>query len=591
MAWYNTYRPKRFEDVTGQALVKKILTNAVKKQSVRHAYLLSGSKGVGKTTLARIFASELNTVGDNPQHSIDIIEMDAASNTGIDDIRGIIESAKIPPIAAPYKIFIIDEVHMLSKSAMNALLKILEEPPQYLVFLLATTNPEKLLPTVHSRLTSLRLHNHTEKDIIARLQFIAYEESLIIDNSALSLIAKKADGSQRDAINLLETIAAHNLEKYTSSDVSQILGLVDEEILKKIHIQLIELTRSNTADWKDILDDASQAGIDPNTLLLQISDYALDRSFAGDTSLNQIIPYLIEIQSKRFSLVSNSALFGLLHALIVPVDFNPILPNTDSSPSSGSPESNKTSSSNNKAKSESKKDITQEDKKSVHEQDIDYNQKNENSVPDITEHTGAKPEQIDSKESGVSNNTTTKETIQNSFAKLLTKKDCQPMLKMMAGDVQVHNVINNTLVFSTTNGIFETQLKTQAMVAYINKHFKEDIDATFSIEVQSRIKTGDEVMFTPHPKDQKDDSDKLDSGTESNKRAESADTPNKESTSHKPIDPGKIFYSVYNELPEEIKDSKIPVFKGPLPEPEKQTDTGSSQDDWDKHSEEMFEFE
>jgi DNA polymerase-3 subunit gamma/tau len=239
MAWYNTYRPTKFDDVIGQDLVKQIMQKSIETAKIKHAYLLSGPKGVGKTTLARIFAYGINgyTSTDQEEGSnmkFDLVEMDAASNTGIDDIRELIENAKLPPMHNRYKIYIIDEVHMLSKSAMNALLKILEEPPSYLVFLLATTNPEKILPTVLSRLTKLPLESHTIQGISNKLKSIATAEKLNIDPEAIELIAKRSGGGQRDAINTLETVASYNLEKYDYSSVAKILGVIDEEILYEV---------------------------------------------------------------------------------------------------------------------------------------------------------------------------------------------------------------------------------------------------------------------------------------------------------------------------------------------------------------------
>jgi DNA polymerase III subunit gamma/tau len=292
MAWYNTYRPSTFADVSGQKLVKSVLENAINSGKTKHGYLLSGPKGTGKTTLARIFANQLNGLDQNPEAKMDIIELDAASNTGVDSIRQLIESAKTPPFAGKYKIYIIDEVHMLSKSAMNALLKILEEPPQYLIFLLATTNPEKLLPTVLSRLTKLNLTSHTEQDIVDRLKFIASSEDMQIDEPSLKIIAKRANGGQRDAINLLETLYSYGLPQYTLEETTSLLGLVPRDTL----VQICKLFANQ--DFTHIVAVAQkieQSGLDGESFLGQLLEFLLEQTFEQDSAFDFLILPVAEI--------------------------------------------------------------------------------------------------------------------------------------------------------------------------------------------------------------------------------------------------------------------------------------------------------
>ena len=308
MAWYNTYRPQSFADVSGQQLVKSVLENAIKSNKIKHGYLLSGPKGTGKTTLARIFANQLNGIATNPEARLDIIELDAASNTGVDSIRQLIESAKTTPFAGKYKIYIIDEVHMLSKSAMNALLKILEEPPQYLVFLLATTNPEKLLPTVQSRLTKLTLTSHTEQDIVDRLSFIATTEGMSINIPSLKIIAKRANGGQRDAINLLETLYSYGLESYDLTQTTALLGLLPTDIL--IQICGVLASADNTG-IVPLIQKIEQLGIDGESFLAQALEFLLENSFLGDTRFDSLILPIAEILDLRLpinTVVSSVAL-------------------------------------------------------------------------------------------------------------------------------------------------------------------------------------------------------------------------------------------------------------------------------------------
>ncbi len=289
--WYNTYRPQKFEEVIGQDLTVTVLTNAIKTNRIKNGYLLSGSRGVGKTTLARIFANQLNGVDQNPEAKIDIFEMDAASNTSVDDIRLLIENASTPPMVGKYKIFIIDEVHMLSKSAMNALLKILEEPPVYLLFIFATTNPEKILPTVLSRLIKLDLIDHTIEDLVKNMESIAKKEGMIIDQDALLLIAKKANGGQRDAINYLQTVYEYGLEKYTQKEISQILGVMPVEIINAF-IYVVKGENVSIEFKKQLISNINKLQISPIESINQLLESILDSHFNGDETNSDLIPVL-----------------------------------------------------------------------------------------------------------------------------------------------------------------------------------------------------------------------------------------------------------------------------------------------------------
>jgi DNA polymerase III subunit gamma/tau len=311
MAWYNIYRPTKFSEVSGQAIVKSVLQNALAHKKVKHGYLLSGPKGTGKTTLARIFANNLNDLGNNPQASMDIIELDAASNSGVDNIRNLIESAKTAPFAGAYKVYIIDEVHMLSKTAMNALLKILEEPPAYLVFLLATTNPEKLLPTVLSRLTKLALTSHTLQDIADRLDYISTTENMKIDKPSLELIAKRAGGGQRDAINILETLYSYGLDSYTIKETAELLGLLPTQLLQEVAQVFI------TQDFgaiKALITKVENIGLDGESFLGQLLGYLLEQSFEVDNQFDGLIIPIAEILDLKLPINTIAASFAIIQA-------------------------------------------------------------------------------------------------------------------------------------------------------------------------------------------------------------------------------------------------------------------------------------
>jgi DNA polymerase-3 subunit gamma/tau len=246
-SWYRTYRPQRFDDVVGQSHIERTLRNAVEEGNVAHAYLFTGPRGTGKTTTARILAKALNcengptpepddtcddcvaiTEGRHP----DVYELDAASRTGVDAVREeIIGRVHFAPTRGHWKVYIIDEVHMLSTAAFNALLKTLEEPPANTVFILCTTHAHKVPETIHSRCQRFDFHRLSVEEIASRLRFIADAEHVTVDDGALSLMARHALGGMRDAITTLEQLASFTGGQITRVDVEGLLGEVDAEVL------------------------------------------------------------------------------------------------------------------------------------------------------------------------------------------------------------------------------------------------------------------------------------------------------------------------------------------------------------------------
>ncbi len=240
-ALYRKWRPMTFDDVVSQPHITTTLKNQIQSNKIAHAYLFTGSRGTGKTTCARIFAKSVNcqhSNGGNPcleceickcadnESLIDIIEIDAASNTGVDDIRALKESAEYLPEQCKYKVYIIDEVHMLSINAFNALLKIMEEPPAHVIFILATTEVHKVPATIISRCQRFDFRRIRIEDIVSRLEFIASQENIKLDNDAAVLIAKISDGGMRDALSLLDQCIAYsdNVDLKTVSDAAGIAG-------------------------------------------------------------------------------------------------------------------------------------------------------------------------------------------------------------------------------------------------------------------------------------------------------------------------------------------------------------------------------
>jgi DNA polymerase-3 subunit gamma/tau len=234
-ALYRKYRPKKLDEVAGQDHVTKTLTTALNTNNISHAYLFTGPKGVGKTSVARILAHEVNGLeySDDSSH-IDIIEIDAASNRRIDEIRELRELVYMAPVQAKYKVYIIDEVHMLTKEAFNALLKTLEEPPAHVIFILATTDAHKLPETIISRTQRYSFKPISDQAIIDQIKKIAEKEKIKIDEEAIDLIVEHSDGSLRDSESLLDQARSHSEKEVTAKTITELLGLPPRDMIEDI---------------------------------------------------------------------------------------------------------------------------------------------------------------------------------------------------------------------------------------------------------------------------------------------------------------------------------------------------------------------
>lgn len=276
------WRPKNFSELVGQTHVMQALSNALDQQRLHHAYLFTGTRGVGKTTIARIFSKALNCeqgMSSKPcgvcsvcqsideGRFVDLIEVDAASKTKVEDTRELLENVQYAPVQGRYKVYLIDEVHMLSKSSFNALLKTLEEPPEHVKFLLATTDPHKLPMTVLSRCLQFNLMRLTHVQLQQHLSFILTQEGIAFDEAALAMIAKSADGSARDALSILDQAIAYGAGAVQHAAVQAMLGLVDQQFTLAI---LQALAQNSAEGIKQVVKQLAALGVDYMALNAQL---------------------------------------------------------------------------------------------------------------------------------------------------------------------------------------------------------------------------------------------------------------------------------------------------------------------------------
>lgn len=238
-ALYRKYRPQTFDDIVGQNHIVSVLKNAIDKDQISHAYLFYGSRGTGKTSIAKIFANEVNNNEVYQKENVDIIEIDAASNNGVDEVRDIKEAIKFLPTEGKYKVYIIDEVHMLTTAAFNALLKTLEEPPAHVIFILATTEIHKIPATILSRCQRFEFKNLSQEQLIDRLKYIAKEESLVIEEAAVEKIATLAKGGLRDAISILDQVSNYS-EEITLNHILEVTSSISEDDILEFYRDLLK---------------------------------------------------------------------------------------------------------------------------------------------------------------------------------------------------------------------------------------------------------------------------------------------------------------------------------------------------------------
>jgi len=289
MVLYQKYRPKTFSEVVGQENVIKTIKNEIISGDISHAYLFCGPKGTGKTSVARLLAKAVNCqnrhgaepcnqcpscLAINNGQAVDLVEIDAASNRGIDNIRDLKKGIRFAPTTLKYKVFIIDESHQLSRDAANALLKVLEEPPSHTIFILATTDPQKMIPTIVSRCQRFDFRKLTVPEIINRLKFIAKKEGIKISEAGLKSIAVNSDGALRDAENLLEQVMAFTRKskgrEITKDEVESILGIVNVNLISDLINFLIQKDLKKSIE---LINKIIEEGFDLHELAKSLVDY------------------------------------------------------------------------------------------------------------------------------------------------------------------------------------------------------------------------------------------------------------------------------------------------------------------------------
>src|SRR5574344_30536 len=317
LALYRKYRSNTFDELVGQKPVIQTLENALKNNKIAHAYLFSGPRGTGKTSIARLFAKALNCeegighqcntcencvqIGEGIHP--DVIEIDAASNSGVDEVRNLIDQVKYAPIKGRYKVYIIDEVHMMSNNAFNALLKTLEEPPSYVVFILCTTEPYKVLTTILSRCQRYEFHKIDDSDLKTLLNRVVKEEKITVDEGVVDLLVEIANGGARDALSLLDQLIAYSGNHIAVQDIKNVFGLTSNE--EKLNL-LKQISLSHVNEILNIINEYANRNVDINRLTSELLYLLKDALIYGKTSNADLLEVSKENTAKTIISLFNS---------------------------------------------------------------------------------------------------------------------------------------------------------------------------------------------------------------------------------------------------------------------------------------------
>lgn len=327
-ALYRKYRPQLFEDVVGQKVIIKTLSNSILNNKISHAYLFTGPRGTGKTSIAKIFAKIINCENlngidpcnecvnctqINSKQSTDIIEIDAASNNGVDEIRELRDKVNLVPSFGKYKVYIIDEVHMLTTAAFNALLKTLEEPPKHIIFILATTEPHKIPQTILSRCQRFDFKKISVGDIKFRIKKISEIENISIDEDAIQLIAKLSDGGMRDALGLLDQLTSYTNEKISVVDVNDVSGMITVD---KINELLLHIINGNLIDSFNLLETYDEDGKNLVKIVEGLIEFLKNSLIYYNSSEYFKDDELKKMYSEMCKLISDDKIYKMIEILI-----------------------------------------------------------------------------------------------------------------------------------------------------------------------------------------------------------------------------------------------------------------------------------
>lgn len=326
-ALYRTYRPHSFDTVVGQKHIVQTLQNALTQHKISHAYLFCGPRGTGKTTVAKLVAKSVNClfpeeapcnhcencIGIQQGNHPDVIEIDAASNNGVDQIRDLIEKVKYAPLQAKYKVYIIDEVHMLSQGAFNALLKTLEEPPSHVIFILATTEPHKVLPTIISRCQRYDFTRVSQKDIQGRIEEVLSKENIKFDHEATRLISQLSDGGVRDALSILEQVIAYSEDNLTAQHVNDIYGIATTQDKLKL---LKAVQTKDVAILMDEIETITQKNIDIRRLTNDLMELLKESVIYAYTKDSKLLNKLTVEEAKSLNEIPSSIALKMIDDLM-----------------------------------------------------------------------------------------------------------------------------------------------------------------------------------------------------------------------------------------------------------------------------------